>query len=298
MRSLKYDPPTFWNERCKKFGHTGWADRLYYHYDQPLRLKAIEKVLSLTGITIEDKRTKVLDVGCGTGDLIQILADKGANVFGIDISTEAIKIAKARFRGNNRVQLIVGSIEKLDDYYPSEFFDLVTSITVLQHIVDVEAFLTAVHKIVDVVKRGGHILLLETAPYRNIKSDFPSYISVRTRQEWIDVFEEAGCQLIKEFAYPQWGLSLLRKIEKIPKRIWKKRGNTSDKMDTGASRKLLHVLYDGIRWFILKFTYPLDHLLFVPFPSRKAEYRIFIFKKTKKKGGVSRDDKERDTNNN
>lgn len=286
MKSLKYDPVKFWNKRCKKFGHTGWADKLYYCYDQPLRLKAIDKILSLTGIILDEK-TNVLDIGCGVGDLIELLATRGANVFGIDISTEAIKIAKARFKSNNKIQLMVGSIEKLDYYYPTEFFELVTSVTVLQHIVETKAFLTAVHKIVSVVKKNGHILLLETAPYHNVKCNPPDYITIRTRQEWIEAFKEENCQLVAEFTYPQWGLFFLRKIEKIPNQLWKNREDTGNQVGMekySVRRKLLHVLYNSIRWSILKIMYPLDHLFFTPFPSKIAEYRILIFKKLRKKG--------------
>ena len=80
----------FWNERCKRYGHTGYADQLRYAYDQPLRLRAVKRALSHLGIPA-DKYTCILDVGCGEGTFVFEFGRKGASVTGIDISSEALK---------------------------------------------------------------------------------------------------------------------------------------------------------------------------------------------------------------
>lgn len=43
---------------------------------------------------------RIFDIGCGTGDLSWQLADRGARVTGIDISSTMIAAAKARAKGN------------------------------------------------------------------------------------------------------------------------------------------------------------------------------------------------------
>lgn len=45
--------------------------------------------------------TSVLDLGCGTGALTQRLAEKGAEVVGIDASPEQLAVAKAQYPGIN-----------------------------------------------------------------------------------------------------------------------------------------------------------------------------------------------------
>ena len=54
----------------------------------------IEDILNRAGIR-ED--TRVLDVACGTGVLFPYYAARGADVCGIDISPEMVKIARANF---------------------------------------------------------------------------------------------------------------------------------------------------------------------------------------------------------
>ena len=58
----------------------------------------------------------MLDVGCGEGEDAILLALKGAKVKGIDISTKAIDLARARAAINevsDRTSFIAGPIEKL-----------------------------------------------------------------------------------------------------------------------------------------------------------------------------------------
>lgn len=73
---------------------------MIYSYDSPLWIRAINKALSWSKIVI-DKNTKVLDIGCGTGDLLQEFAKRGANLTGIDISNEVILKTKERFLKEN-----------------------------------------------------------------------------------------------------------------------------------------------------------------------------------------------------
>lgn len=144
-----YDPEIFWDERTKELGHTGWATELIYNYDQPLRLRATDKALSQLNIA---GNTHALDIGCGTGDIVSLLSKRDFNVTGIDISKEVIKTAKKRFSGDVNVKLFCCRTGDME--FPSDSFDLVTSITVLQHSTDEKSFLTAVKRTADVVKKG------------------------------------------------------------------------------------------------------------------------------------------------
>lgn len=97
-----------------------------------------------------DGNIHALDIGCGSGDIVAPLQKRGFYVIGMDISKEVIKLARERFSRNENVELFCCRIEDMN--YPSDSFDLVTSVTVLQHIIDNESFASAVKKIVNVVR--------------------------------------------------------------------------------------------------------------------------------------------------
>jgi len=96
MIENNYEPENYWGERFRIYGHTGWNDELIYAYDQPLRLKAINKALARAKIPIGDT-TRILDIGCGTGDLVSEFVNRGASIIGVDVSSEVIEYAKKRF---------------------------------------------------------------------------------------------------------------------------------------------------------------------------------------------------------
>lgn len=88
---------------------------------------------------------RILDAGCGTGAMSEVLADRGADVVGVDISPRLLEIAEARVSGRMRarVAFIAGdmfspSLGSFDAvvaqdsmiYYGAE--DLVSNLTGLQ----------------------------------------------------------------------------------------------------------------------------------------------------------------------
>lgn len=81
---------------------------------------------------------RVLDIGCGAGLLCEPLARLGADVVGIDPSPENIQVAKMHA---DRAHLIIDyrctTVEQMDR---RERFDIVLAMEVVEHVVDVEAF--------------------------------------------------------------------------------------------------------------------------------------------------------------
>jgi SAM-dependent methyltransferase len=63
---------------------------------------------------------RVLDIGCGSGVLLRLVADRGARPFGLDASEALIEIARERVPG---ADLRVGEMEALP--YDDDVFDLV-----------------------------------------------------------------------------------------------------------------------------------------------------------------------------
>lgn len=70
----------------------------------------------------------ILDLGCGEGRNARYLTSKGFAVHGIDLSREAIKMAKSQDSSSN---YFVGDMKKLP--YPDDFFDCTISTQTIFH---------------------------------------------------------------------------------------------------------------------------------------------------------------------
>lgn len=80
------------------------------------------------------KGKNVLDYCCGRGDLGIYLAQKGANVYGFDVSEAAIKCAVSKAKTNN----VCTQFEVMDaEYlrYPDNFFDYIIGFEALHHVI-------------------------------------------------------------------------------------------------------------------------------------------------------------------
>ena len=77
-----------WNGSWEKL-YKGHVDRTTYNFMS--RFRAVEELL---GSCVEGE---ILDVGCGTGDLLPLIIQKTGNYYGVDISSKMIERANVRF---------------------------------------------------------------------------------------------------------------------------------------------------------------------------------------------------------
>lgn len=98
---------------------------------------------------VKDRRPRILDVGCGTGANLLMLAKYG-DAEGVDISDDALMFC--RERGLQNVKK--GAAEELP--YADNSFDLVTALDVVEHLDDDVAGLREMRR---VLRPGGRALL-------------------------------------------------------------------------------------------------------------------------------------------
>jgi len=101
------------------------------------------RYLLLKKITKWSKSDIVLDAGCGSGRFILLLSPLVKEIHGIDISKEAIKIAKS-YRIKN-AKIIKGNVLRLP--YKKNFFDKVICIDVIEHIKDDKKLLSQIRRV-------------------------------------------------------------------------------------------------------------------------------------------------------
>jgi len=100
-----------------------------------------------------DKGDRLLDIGCGDGTLGYFAKNKYKEVYGVDISEEALKIAKKR-------DIIVEKVNLNEEKLPFEndYFDAVTCLDVIEHVFEPRDLIKEINR---VLKRGG-ILIIST----------------------------------------------------------------------------------------------------------------------------------------
>lgn len=98
--------------------------------------------------TLGDKRPNILEVGCGTGWLTEILCELGS-VTAIDLSPRAIEIAQSR---KIDAKLIAGDFFKHD--FPAQFYDVGICMETLFYVSDQSDFL---RKLASLMKPGALI---------------------------------------------------------------------------------------------------------------------------------------------
>jgi len=92
---------------------------------------------------------RVLDVGCGRGVGMQILLGQfsAGQVYGLDLDPQQVRRAQKRFAGRSegRVVLAVGSVNNLP--FPDEYFDAVFDFGMLHHVVDWQAGVAEIQRV-------------------------------------------------------------------------------------------------------------------------------------------------------
>jgi len=117
------------------------------HQLNPLRLDYIDSRAPLAG-------KKVLDVGCGGGILSESMAQRGAQVMGIDLAEKSLQVAQLHaLEANVQLDYRCVAVEALAQEKP-QAFDVVTCMEMLEHVPDPASVVRACAAL---VKPGGHV---------------------------------------------------------------------------------------------------------------------------------------------
>lgn len=129
----------------------------------------------------------ILDVGCGTGANLEMLADFG-EAEGVDVSGEALSFCQAR----GLVNVKQGAAEALP--YADSAFDLVTGLDVVEHLDDDLAGLKEMRR---VLRPGGRALLFVPAFMFlwGVQDDISNHRRRYTAKELKRVVQEAGFKI-------------------------------------------------------------------------------------------------------
>ncbi|WP_086479179.1 bifunctional 2-polyprenyl-6-hydroxyphenol methylase/3-demethylubiquinol 3-O-methyltransferase UbiG [Oceanospirillum sanctuarii] len=117
------------------------------HDINPLRLNFIDERAGLAG-------KKVLDVGCGGGILSESMAQRGADVSGIDMGEAPLSVAKLhQLESGLNINYRRITAEELADQEPEQY-DVVTCLEMLEHVPEPAKVIAACARL---VKPGGQV---------------------------------------------------------------------------------------------------------------------------------------------
>lgn len=199
------DIKKFWEKRVIDFGElsTGYTDPIFYEYDDNIRWSTF-----VNNVKIK-KGNRVLDVGCNFGKWCRKIKALGAEVIGIDISEKVINIAKS-YKNN----ITYHAVKAEDMNFHKNSFDVIISITVLQHILDNKKFEKAVKKISDSVKKEGLVFIIDSAPVDKKKSKI-IYKTERKLKPYIEIFKKNNLKMEKIYGIDFLGYKIYWTLDYI-----------------------------------------------------------------------------------
>lgn len=161
-------------------------------YDLRLWLMFLGRIRALRVLPIDlagiRSGERVLDVGCGTGD-VALAASKrvgpSGSVYGIDAAPEMIEVArrKARraIRAGRSVQFQVEAVEALP--FPDNSFDVVLSSLMMHHLPS-DLKRRALKEIQRVLRPGGRLLIIDLQPTTRLPRPWePGWMVLRLHKQ-------------------------------------------------------------------------------------------------------------------
>ena len=140
--------------------------------------------------------SKVLDAGCGFGRDTNLLAKKGLDIVGLDLSPGLIQVAKKKFP---QLKFIEGDFLKLP--FKNEYFDGIWAHASLVHLESVEDVKKALKEFNRVLKSKGVIHILVRANISNKKFETETDKKTNSKKFFQYFFKDEIETLIKDAGF-------------------------------------------------------------------------------------------------
>jgi SAM-dependent methyltransferase len=135
---------------------------------------------------IKNQKSKILDVGCGTGANLEMLAQFGESE-GVDVSDDALEFCRSK-----GLKVHKGLAEKLP--FEDESFEIVTALDVVEHLDDDVAGLKEMHR---VLKKDGRTLIFVPAFMWlwGVQDDISNHRIRYTKKQIVERLQKAGFEI-------------------------------------------------------------------------------------------------------
>jgi len=194
----------------------------------------------------KDHSLRILDVGCGTGANLEMLAQFGS-AEGVDVSDDALEFCRKK-----GLKVQKGAAERLP--YEDQTFDITTALDVIEHLDDDVAGLKEMHR---VTKAGGYALVFVPAFMWlwGVQDDISHHRIRYTRKQIVERLKKAGFSVGRAtyanftFFAPILGGRCLMKLTGI-------KPESENNVNISALNGLFGKLFSAERFWLKNFNFP------------------------------------------
>lgn len=172
-----------------------WAKTYDNYFFRWFMKRAQQKSIEL----ITKKNFSVLEVGCGTGEGLLMLANKTkGRIVGIDISKVMLEKTREKIKQFKNIKLKEANVENIS--YKNETFDVVMSTESFHHYVNPKK---AIKEMTRVLKKNGELIITDANFYLSIFNKLmekiePGCVHIYNKKEMKKLFIQEGFKDIKQ----------------------------------------------------------------------------------------------------
>ena len=176
--------PMIWKLKSLLLGHDRIYTAEYYRGQEQTSAKSASEISN--SIMHDLRPNSLVDVGCGTGALLQALQDQGCEAFGLELSEAALDTCK-------RGRLNVAKFDLESDDPPSEWrFDVVASLEVGEHLPEKSA-----DRFVALISSLAPNIVFSAAPPGQLGVD---HVNLQPPAYWIQKFRDQGFDFLEDLS--------------------------------------------------------------------------------------------------
>jgi 2-polyprenyl-3-methyl-5-hydroxy-6-metoxy-1,4-benzoquinol methylase len=162
-----------------------------------------------------DDGYKLLDIGVGTGEWIDLEKDKFKIIYGIDVDTGSIDICRKKFSGRKNIHLINCDLGNLSNSIDIRDFDYITCLDVLEHIPE-SAVREVLHGIYSLMRPGGRLIFSGPGIFEKARIALgrsPTHLHSHSSYGWQSLLRKADFEIVRteSVEFPIFHSEVLRK---------------------------------------------------------------------------------------
>lgn len=210
------------------------------------RRAILESFMSGVAAAIPRKDLSILDVGCGTGANLEMLAQFGDSE-GVDVSDDALAFCRAK-----GLKVHKGLAEELP--FGDESFDVVTALDVVEHLDDDIAGLREMNR---VLKKDGRTLIFVPAFMWlwGVQDDISNHRIRYTKKQIVERLAKAGF-VIERATYANWTFFAPILAGRTIMKITGLKPESENNVNVSALNGIFGKLFSAERFWLRNFDFP------------------------------------------